>query len=81
MPVVQWEMLFDDISYQELWQLLCSVELNHLCNFARVHHEEQFSEIILKLNQWFRRCHLRFFLSRALAAHLFGGVESFVQFW
>ena len=29
-------------SYLELWQPLCSVELNNLCNFGRVHHEEQF---------------------------------------
>ena len=28
-----------DISYLELWQPLCSVERNHLCNFGRRHHE------------------------------------------
>ena len=44
-------MLFNDISYLELWQLLCWVELNHLSNFGRVHHEEQFCEIILNLTQ------------------------------
>ena len=32
-PVVQ-EMSFTDISYLELWQPLCSVEQNHLCNFS-----------------------------------------------
>ena len=43
---------------------------------------EQFCEIILNLGQWFRRrCHLKDFLSRALAALLFGGAETFMQFW
>ena len=32
---------------------------NHLCNFGRGHHEEQCCEIILNLNQWFRRCRLK----------------------
>ena len=52
-------MLLEDISYQELWRPFCSGELNHLCNFRRRHHEEQFCEIILNLDQWFRRCHLK----------------------
>ena len=39
-------MSFKDISYLELWQSLCSMEWNHLYNFGRVHHEEQFCEII-----------------------------------
>ena len=31
-----------------------------LCDFGRRHHEKQFSEIILNLDQWFRRiCHLK----------------------
>ena len=50
--VVIEEMLFKDISYLELWWLLSSVERNHLCNFGRVHHEEQFREIILNLDKW-----------------------------
>ena len=29
--------------------------VSHLCNFGRGHHEEQFREIILNLDQWFRR--------------------------
>ena len=42
---------------------LCSAERNHLCNFGRRHHEEQFYEIILNLNQRFsRRCCLKTFL-------------------
>ena len=53
--VVYEEMYFKDISYLELWQPLCSMELANLCNFGRVHHEEQFCEIILNLELWFRR--------------------------
>ena len=47
----------------KLWQPLCSVDWNHLCNSDRRHHEEQPCEIILNLDQWFRRkCHLNVFL-------------------
>ena len=53
-PVFQ-EMPFKNISYLELWQPLCSAERNHLFNFGRRHHKEQFCEIILNLDQWFRR--------------------------
>ena len=74
-------MSFKDISYLELWRPLCLVEWNHLCNIGRMHHEEQFCEIILNMDQWFRRCCLKNFLSRALAALLFSVVETFVQFW
>ena len=48
-------MCFKDISYLELWQPLCSAEQNHLCNSGSGHHEEQFCEIILNLDHWFRR--------------------------
>ena len=41
---------------------LCSMEQNHWCNFCRRHHEKQFCEIILNLDQWFRRCRLKIFL-------------------
>ena len=59
-----------------------SAEMYHLCNFGRGHHEEQFCEIILNLDQWFRRrCHLKTFLSRALDALFFSGAVPFVQFW
>ena len=30
--------------------------------FGRRHHEEQFCEIILNVDQWFRRCCLKIFL-------------------
>ena len=39
------------------------VSRNHLFNFGRRHHEEQFCEIILNLDQWSRRrCILKIFL-------------------
>ena len=60
--VVQEEMLFKDISYLELWQPLCSVDRNHLCNFDSLHHEEQLCEITLNLAQWIRRCCSKMFL-------------------
>ena len=42
---------------------LCSAEQNHLSNLGRRHQEEQFLEIILNLDQGFkRRCHLKIFL-------------------
>ena len=76
------EVLFKDISYLELWPPFCSAERNHFCNFGRGYHEEQFCEIILNLDQWFRRrCVLKIFLSGALTALLFSGAEPFVQFW
>ena len=70
------EMSLKDISYLELWWPFCSAEWNHLCNFGRGYQEEQFCEIILNLEQWFRRRrHLKDFLSGALAALLFGGAK------
>ena len=74
-------MLFKDISYLELRQPFCSAEWNYLCKFGRGYYEEQFSEIILNLGQWFRRrCPIKDFLSRALAMLLFGGGGPFIQF-
>ena len=62
-PVVQEEMSFKDISYLELWWPFCSTEWNHLFKFSRGYYEEQFCEIILNLDQWFRRrCLLKIFL-------------------
>ena len=54
-PAVQKEMSFKDISYLELWQPLSSADQNHLLNFGKGYHEEQFCEIILDFDQWFRR--------------------------
>ena len=31
-------------------------------SFGRGHHEEHFCKIILNLNHWLRRCHLKTFL-------------------
>ena len=57
------EMSFKGVSYLELWQPICSVDWNHLCNIGRRHHEEQFCEIILNVNPWFgRKCCLKVFL-------------------
>ena len=75
-------MSFKNISFLELWQLLCSAEWNHLCNFRRRHHEEQFCEIILNLDHWLRRrCHLKDLLSRALAAFMIRGAKPFMPMW
>ena len=80
-PVVQ-EMSFKDIAYLELWWPFYSVEGNHLCNFGRGYHEEQFHEIIFNSDLCFRRrCCLKDFLSRAQAALVFSGAELFMQFW
>ena len=47
-------MSFKDISL---------VDWNHLCNIERRHREEQSCEIILNLDQWFRRkCRLKVYL-------------------
>ena len=59
-PIVQEKMLLKDISYLELWRsfkvLFSRVE--PFVQFGRMHHEEQFCEIILNLDQWFRRSSL-----------------------
>ena len=47
--MVQEEMSFKDISFLELWQPLFLAEHNHLSNFDRGYHEEQFCKIILNL--------------------------------
>ena len=53
-----------------------------LGKFNRGYPEEQFCEIILNLDLWFRmRCRLKDFLSGALVALMFSGAEPFMQFW
>ena len=60
-------MSITDISYLELWRPFCLAEWNHLCNFGRGYHEEQFCKTILNLDHWLRmRCHIKDYLSRAL---------------
>ena len=44
-------VLPQDISYIELWRPFCSKEQNHLCNFGKGHHEEQFCEILFEFGQ------------------------------
>ena len=80
-------MPFKDISYLEPWPPVCSAERNHLCNLVRGYHEEQFCEIILNSDQWFRRrCRLKIFLiwssgspfvqwSRTICAILVEGIK------
>ena len=59
-PVVQKEMLFEGISYLEVWQPFCSADRSNSCYFDR---RQQFCEINLNLDQWFRRkCRLKVFL-------------------
>ena len=73
-------MLFNNISYLELWRPFCSAERNNLCNFSRGYSEEQFCEFILNLDLWLGRCLSKDFLSGALAALLFSGAEPLMQF-
>ena len=81
-PVVKEKMSFKDINYLELWRPFCSAEQNHLYNFVRRCHEEQHFEIILNLDQWFRRRYgLKDLLYRALEALKFGRMEPFMPFW
>ena len=52
-------MSFKDISYLELCQPFGSAERNHLYTFGRGQYGEHLCEIILNLDQWLRRCHLK----------------------
>ena len=62
-PLVQGKVSFKDISYLELWRPFCLVGWNHLCKFGKGYYEELFCEIILNLDQLFRRrCLLKIFL-------------------
>ena len=39
-------MSFKDISYLELWRPFCKAKQNHLFNFSRGCHEEQFCDFL-----------------------------------
>ena len=54
-------MSFKDISYLNPWRPFCLTRQNLSFNFGRGHHIEQFCEIILNLDRWFR-CPLKTFL-------------------
>ena len=41
-------MLFKGVSNLELWQSICSLEWNYLCNFGRGYNEEEFCENIFE---------------------------------
>ena len=43
-------MSFIKCSYLGLWQPLCAAEQNHLCDFGKRHHKEQFCKIILNFD-------------------------------
>ena len=63
-------MSFTDISYLELWQTLCSMERDHLCNFSRRHHGDVFCEIVLNLDHRFRRkCRLKEYFIWSSGSH------------
>ena len=80
--MVQKEMPFKDISNLELWQPFCSAECNHLFNLGRGYYEEQFCEIILNLDHWFRRkCRLKVFFIWSSGSPFVQGSQPFVQFW
>ena len=70
-------MMFKDI-YLELWRPFCLAEQNHLCNNGRGNPEEEFCEIILNLDLWYRRCCLKDFFSGALVTLVFSGEEPFM---
>ena len=65
-------MPFKDISSIEIWRPFCSAEQNHLCNFGRGNPEEQFCEIILNLDLWYRK--------RCCFGPFFSEAEPFVHF-
>ena len=49
-----------NISYLELWQPLRSLERDYLCNFGRGRYGKPSCEVILNLDQWFKkRCCLK----------------------
>ena len=76
-------MSFKVISYLALWWPLLQWS-GTICAILveSIMQEEKICEIILILHQWFRRiCHLKYFLSEALAALVFVGAELFMQFW
>ena len=51
-----------EISFKYLFFFIFSSGGHVVINFGRGHHEEHFCKIILNLNHWLRRCHLKIFL-------------------
>ena len=79
-PVVQ-EMSFEDTSYLELWQPLCSVDWKHLCNLGGRHQEEHYCTIEFRPKGSTGNAFKGIFLSGALAALLFSGAKPFKVSW
>ena len=51
-----------------------------MCNFGSGHHEVHFCEIILNLDQWFKRCRLKYFLNLELWRPYLVGRNHFCNF-
>ena len=63
-------MLFEDISYLQLWWSFCSAEQDNLCNFDRRNYEEHFCDVILNLDQCFMEMSFRIFIIYSSSGHL-----------
>ena len=67
-------MLFTNISYLELWQTFYTRSKTILFNIGRGYHVEQFCEIILNLDQWFKKKYsLKIFLIWSFGSPFFSG--------
>ena len=75
-------MSFKDIFYQALMLPICSKEQIHLCNLVEGIMRNNSVKLFLIWTSGLGGDVLsKHFLSRALAAQMFSGAESFVQFW
>ena len=75
-------MLFKRYFLSGAHAAFCSVEQNHLCNVGRGYYEEQFCEIILNLDQWFRRrCLLKIFPIWSFGTILFSGAKTCLPYF
>ena len=61
------------LSYMKVIWPFCSVKRSHLYDFGRGYYEEQFCEIILNLDQWFKR------ICRLKIVFIWSSVGPFVQ--
>ena len=80
-------MLFNDISYLELWLPFCSAVQNHFFNNSRAYQDEQFYERIYQFGPVVQEdisfkggAHLNDFLPGALAPLLFSGADHLCNF-
>ena len=77
---VQTEMLFKGISYLELWQAFVQWSITICAILVKGIMRNNSVKLSFNLGQWYRRCHLKDFLSGTLAALLFSGAKPFMQF-